>query len=36
VAAWNTEHDPGKWIPIFGKDHAPTITITKGGSAWEP
>src|SRR5215211_6808575 len=20
------EHDPEKWIPVFGKDHAPTIT----------
>jgi hypothetical protein len=19
------EHDPEKWIPIFGKDHAPTM-----------
>src|SRR5262245_20223315 len=19
------EHDPEKWIPVFGKDHAPTI-----------
>jgi hypothetical protein len=19
------EHDPEEWIPIFGKDHAPTI-----------
>jgi hypothetical protein len=18
------EHDPEKWIPVFGKDHAPT------------
>jgi hypothetical protein len=20
------EHDPEKWVPVFGKDHAPTIT----------
>ena len=20
------EHDPEKWIPVFGKDHAPRIT----------
>jgi hypothetical protein len=20
------EHDPEKWIPVFGKDHAPTIS----------
>jgi hypothetical protein len=20
------EHDPEKWIPVFGKDHAPAIT----------
>jgi hypothetical protein len=19
------EHDPEKWAPVFGKDHAPTI-----------
>jgi hypothetical protein len=19
------EHDPEKWMPVFGKDHAPTI-----------
>jgi len=22
----NPEHDPEKWIPVFGKDHAPKIT----------
>jgi len=22
------EHDPEKWIPVFGKDHAPTITYS--------
>jgi hypothetical protein len=21
------EHDPEKWIPVFGKDHAPHTTI---------
>jgi len=20
------EHDPEKWIPVFGKDHAPPIS----------
>jgi hypothetical protein len=20
------EHDPEKWIPVFGKDHAPTLS----------
>jgi hypothetical protein len=20
-----SEHDPEKWVPVFGKDHAPTI-----------
>jgi hypothetical protein len=20
------EHDPEKWVPVFGKDHAPTIS----------
>jgi hypothetical protein len=20
------EHDPEKWTPVFGKDHAPTIS----------
>src|SRR5262245_16016642 len=20
------EHDPEKWVPVFGKDHAPSIT----------
>jgi hypothetical protein len=20
------EHDPEKWAPVFGKDHAPTIS----------
>jgi hypothetical protein len=23
---WRPEHDPEKWIPVFGKDHAPTIS----------
>jgi Fe-S-cluster containining protein len=22
---FNLEHDPEKWVPVFGKDHAPTI-----------
>jgi hypothetical protein len=21
-----TEHDPEKWVPVFGKDHAPAIS----------
>jgi hypothetical protein len=20
------EHDPEKWVPLFGKDHAPTMS----------
>jgi len=24
VAPDFSEHDPEKWIPVFGKDHAPT------------
>jgi hypothetical protein len=20
------EHDPERWVPVFGKDHAPTIS----------
>jgi hypothetical protein len=24
AAAW-LEHDPEKWIPVFGKDHAPPM-----------
>src|SRR5215475_1754988 len=23
------EHDPEKWTPVFGKDHAPTITYSE-------
>jgi hypothetical protein len=26
------EHDPEKWTPVFGKDHAPAIT----SPAWPP
>src|SRR5262249_56299712 len=22
------EHDPEKWVPVFGQDHAPTISST--------
>src|SRR5262249_54456428 len=25
------EHDPEKWVPVFGKDHAPAITATSAG-----
>src|SRR5262249_33444414 len=24
------EHDPEKWVPVFGKDHAPTIRAPRG------
>src|SRR5262249_13194011 len=24
---WTLEHDPEKWKPVFGKDHASTITL---------
>jgi hypothetical protein len=24
-AVVRTQHDPEKWLPVFGKDHAPTI-----------
>src|SRR5262249_12888952 len=31
------EHDPEKWIPVFGKDHAPRITsIAFGGMTTMP
>src|SRR5215510_15382804 len=23
------EHDPEKWVPVFGKDHAPSITYSE-------
>src|SRR4051812_36421726 len=23
------EHDPEKWVPVFGKDHAPTINVER-------
>src|SRR5215510_5914401 len=23
------EHDPEKWIPVFGKDHAPTMRLSE-------
>jgi acyl dehydratase len=26
------KHDPEKWIPVFGKDHASGMTISKGGT----
>src|SRR5207244_8581960 len=22
------EHDPEKWVPVFGKDHAPVLSVT--------
>jgi methylase of polypeptide subunit release factors len=25
VTARPLQHDPAKWVPVFGKDHAPTI-----------
>jgi hypothetical protein len=25
AAAVALQHDPEKWVPVFGKDHAPTI-----------
>src|ERR1700733_8695639 len=27
------EHDPEKWTPVFGKDHAPTDNLTIGKAA---
>jgi hypothetical protein len=29
------EHDPEKWIPVFGKDHAPTKNPVPGIMAAE-
>jgi hypothetical protein len=26
ASGWNLEHDPEKWIPVFGKDYASTKT----------
>jgi hypothetical protein len=23
----NNEHDPEKWVPVFGEDHAPAILM---------
>jgi hypothetical protein len=28
------EHDPEEWVPVFGKDHAPTIGHLNG--CWRP
>jgi hypothetical protein len=25
VVPSNLEHDPEKWVPVFGKDHAPPM-----------
>jgi hypothetical protein len=32
------EHDPEKWIPVFGKDHAPALDAAYGerGRSTEP
>src|SRR5262249_13455103 len=27
------EHDPEKWIPVFGKDHAPTNKLERDGDS---
>jgi hypothetical protein len=27
------EHDPEKWIPVFGKDHAPPVEHVGGAGA---
>src|SRR3954451_212201 len=28
MASWVTvEHDPEKWMPVFGKDHAPSLVL---------
>src|SRR5262249_21679107 len=29
--ASSLEHDPEKWMPVFGKDHAPTMKDANGG-----
>ena len=28
VRFYSHEHDPEKWIPVFGEDHAPAISMT--------
>src|SRR5205823_7541154 len=37
AAGMNLEHDPEKWIPVFGEDHAPPISksrIDRACSEW--
>jgi hypothetical protein len=33
TAVVSLEHDPEKWIPVFGKDHAQTLAEIGGLSA---
>jgi hypothetical protein len=35
-ARWRLEHDPEKWIPVFGKDHAPRRSSQQPGSRPTP
>jgi hypothetical protein len=30
LQASRLKHDPEKWVPVFGKDHAQTTTKAKG------
>jgi hypothetical protein len=30
------EHDPEKWEPVFGKDHAQTKKLEHDPEKWEP
>jgi hypothetical protein len=37
--SWRLEHDPEKWIPVFGKDHASTkpsaaLRAATGAATW--